>query len=254
MSNSQKTISFLSLVNSSLGPVNVNFDAETSSEILAAESFAKIYDLGLKWSETYQASSLVSASERSAFIRELLWEFGRRFSANLVIGNSAYGLENPHHRELRHLTLEVLAASNGLLKLGAEGLRNGRKAIDLAARTGACAYILRTGAANSLIDYAKVSGVRFMVYSLLRLAETKSIAADQLIRIKGTGYFERRGVARDNVAVRIGEFSIFGSCEEIMAQITSLLDRGASKVVLFPVFENQKDLRSQLNLLSNCTE
>ena len=79
-----------------------------------------------------------------------------------------------------------------------------------------------------------------MVYSLLRIAQTRSISVEQLIRIKGTSYFERRGVAKDNVAERIGEFSIFGSCEEIMKQVTSFLDSGASKVVLFPVSENQK--------------
>jgi len=115
------------MVNSSLGPVNVNFDAETTSEILDCESFSGIYDLGLKWSETYQSSTKVSASESSLLIRQLLWEFGRRFSANLVLGNAAYGLKNPNHRMLRHLALDVASAAGQGLKLGAEGEINGKR-------------------------------------------------------------------------------------------------------------------------------
>src|ERR1700730_3892676 len=97
MTNSQKTISFLSLVNSSLGRVNVNFDAETTAESLDCESFSRIYELGLRWSETYQSSSHISPSEHAAQIRQLLWEFGRRFSANLVLGNAAYGFRKPNY-------------------------------------------------------------------------------------------------------------------------------------------------------------
>ncbi|MDA4130522.1 MAG: hypothetical protein OK457_07100 [Thaumarchaeota archaeon] len=253
MSNSQKTISFLSMVNSTLGPINVNFDAETSSQCLDIEAFSGIYDLGLRWSETYQSSTRESLTERSALIRQLLWEFGRRFSANLVLGNIAYGL-NPKYKMLQHIALHVAPVSNDQLKLGAEGLTNGMKAIDLAAQTRAFAYLLHTSSVDKLIEYSKERGVKFMVYSLLRIAETRSIAAQELMRLKGTEYFERRGVQRDDAQERLGEFSILGCTEEITDQILSFINRGASKVVLFPVFKNQKDLMKQLNLLSNCLE
>jgi hypothetical protein len=253
MNNSQKTISFLSLVNSSLGPLNVNFDAETATESLDVNCFSKVYDLGLKWSETFQSTARTSASERASLIKQLLNKFGKRFSANLVIGNAAYGIDS-NYRILRHMALRVALGSNEELKLGAEGLSNGKRAIDLAAQTGSFAYILHTSSVESLMEYSKERGVNFMVYTLLRMAETRSIAARELMRIKGSEYFVRRGVARDDVSQRLAGFSIFGSAEEIISQVLSFVNRGASKVVLFPVFENQRDLIDQLSMLSNCLE
>jgi hypothetical protein len=234
--------------------LNVNFDAETASETLDCESFSGIYDLGVKWSETYQSSVQLCSSESSGLIRHLLWEFGTRFSANLVLGNAAYGLDNSNYRLLRHLALNVASAAGRELKLGAEGLTNGKKSIDIAAHTGAYAYILHTSCANALMEYARERRVKFMVYTLLRIAETRSIAAEELTRIQGTGYFERRGILREAVPQTLGDFSISGNPEEIAAQILSFIDRGASKVVLFPVFASLKDLLTQLKLLSSCLE
>ena len=230
--------------------MNVNFDAETEEQTLGIEEYSKVYDLGLLWSETFQASrGLSSAASKSALIKQLLKKFGKKFSANLVIGNAAYGLR-PDYSELRKITLRLAPLSARELKLGAEGSVNGKKAIDLAAATGSIAYILHTSSIDELLDYARSCGVRFMVYTLCRIAESRSKAAAELMRIKGTGYFERRRVLREEISTRLGEFSIFGTGQEIAGQIGTLVSRGADKVVLYPVFESMKDLIRQMNMLS----
>ncbi|HVB12886.1 MAG TPA: hypothetical protein VNE86_07110 [Nitrososphaerales archaeon] len=237
-----------------MGKVNVNFDAETSQEILEFDNYSKVYDLGVPWSETFQASlhdgSLVS---KSALIKQLLKKFGKHLSANLVIGNAAYGLR-PDYDLLQHMTLRIAPLSKRELKLGAEGLVNGRKAVDLAAKTGSTAYMLHTSSIGDLLNYARERKVRFMIYTLCRVAETRAIAATELMRIKGTSYFERRGILREEISQRLGEFSIFGPEEEIASQIRSLVSRGASKVVLYPVFQNMNDLISQMNMISDWIE
>lgn len=237
-------------MNSSLGPVNVNFDAETDSERLEAEHYGKVYDLGVTWSETFQASSNGQMVSRSAVIKKLLKKFGKRLSANLVIGNAAYGLK-PKYDMLQHMTLRIAPLSTKELKLGAEGIVNGKRAIDLALETGATAYILHTTAIDHLLEYAREKKVRFMVYTLCRVAETRAIAAADLMRIKGTTYFERRKVLREDISQRLGEFSIFGTGEEINSQIKSLVSKGASKVVLYPVFQGTRDLLNQMNMLAD---
>lgn len=231
--------------------MNVNFDAETEEQTLGFEEYSKVYDLGLLWSETFQASKGTnSAANKSTLIRRLLKKFGKRFSANLVIGNAAYGLK-PDFGKLHNMTLKLAPLSARELKLGAEGSLNGKRAIDLAASTGSIAYILHTSSIDELLDYAKSLGVRFMVYTLCRIAESRSKAAADLMRIKGTGYFERRRVLREEISTRLGEFSIFGTGQEIASQINSLVSGGADKVVLYPVFENMKDLIQQMNMLSD---
>ncbi|MDG6997860.1 MAG: hypothetical protein JRN15_01960 [Nitrososphaerota archaeon] len=249
----QKTISLLSIVNSSLGSVNVNFDAETRSERLDFEDYGRVHDLGARWSETFQASKEGSARAKSSLIKKLLKEFKSHFSANLVIGNAAYGLR-PSYGSLEHMTLRLTPLSSRELKLGAEGSTNGRKTIDLAAKTGATAYILHTSSIDGLLDYAKEKRVRFMVYTLCRIAESRALAAADLMRIKGTGYFERRKVLREDISQRLCEFSIFGTGEEVASQVKSLVARGASKVVLYPVFQGTSDLISQMNSLSDWIE
>jgi hypothetical protein len=234
--------------------VNVNFDAETSMEMLETDHYSKVFDLGVPWSETFQASlrdgSLVS---KSALIKHLLKKFGRRFSANLVIGNAAYGLR-PDYGLFQHMTLRIAPLSNKELKLGAEGLVNGKKAIDLAAETESTAYILHTSAIDDLLSYARGKGVRFMVYTLCRIAETRAVAAAELMRIKGTGYFERRRILREEISQRLGEFSIFGTGSEVVSQVKSLVSRGAAKVVFYPVFQDTSDLISQMNMLADWIE
>lgn len=230
--------------------MNVNFDAETLSESLAAEDYARVHDLGAKWSETFQASKEGSSRVKSAHIKRLLREFKIHLSANLVMGNSAYGL-HPSYDCLEHMTLRIASCSNRELKLGAEGITNGKKAIDLAANTGAIAYILHTNSLDGLLNYAKEKRVKFMVYTLCRVAESRAIAACELMRIKGSGYFERRKVFREEISQRLGEFSIIGTGEDISSQINSLVARGASKVVLCPVFHGTADLISQMNNLSD---
>ncbi len=206
------------------------------------------------WSETFQASKGTSgAVNKSARIKQLLRKFGKRFSANLVIGNAAYGLK-PDYGQLHNMTLKLAPLSARELKLGAEGLINGKRAIDLAASTGSIAYILHTSSIDELLDYARSRGVRFMVYTLCRIAESRSMAAADLMRIKGTCYFERRRVLREEISTRLGEFSIFGTGQEITSQINTLVSGGADKVVLYPVFESLKDLIRQMNMLSDWVE
>lgn len=223
------------------------------NDLLSMEDYARVHDLGLRWSETFQASKEGSARTKSALIKKLLREFRTRLSANLVIGNAAYGLR-PSYDSLEHMVLRLTRLSNSDLKLGAEGVVNGKRAIDLAARTGAIAYILHTSSIDVLLDYAKERNVRFMVYTLCRIGESRAIAAADLMRIKGTGYFERRKVLREEISQRLGEFSIFGTGEEISSQVDLLVTRGASKVVLYPVFQGTGDLISQMKMLSNWIE
>ena len=246
----QKTISLLSIVNSTIGSVNVNFDAETQSENLAVEDYGRVHDLGVSWSETFQAAKGGSVHVKSALIKRLLRQFRTHLSANLVMGNSAYGL-HPSHDRLEHMALRLTRNSSRELKLGAEGATNGKKAIDLAAKTGSTAYILHTSSIDGLLCYAKERQVRFMVYTLCRIAESRALAAADLLRIKGTGYFERRRVFREEISQRLGEFSIIGTGDDISSQVKSLVARGASKVVLYPVFQSTADLISQMNSLSD---
>ena len=186
----------------------------------------------------------------------MLRSYRRLLSANLVIGNAAYGLK-PRRQTLDHagntLASCLLSCRAGDLKLGAEGVSNGKKAVELASRTNSVAYILHTPAAAQLISYARSKNVQYVIYTLCRIAETESRASCELLRIKGTSYFERRGVLRDNISTSTAEFSIFGSGDRIVQKIRQFIDHyGASKVVLYPVFESYKDLIGQLKLLSTC--
>lgn len=212
-----------------------------------------MYDLGLRWSETFQASQDHSVVERSAQIKHLLKKYGMRLAANLVIGNAAYGLR-PSYDSFHRMTLRLSPLSSAELKLGAEGVANGKRAIDLAANTGATVYILHTNSVHELLEYARGKGVRFMVYTLCRIGESRALAAADLMRIKGTSYFERRRVLREDISQRLGEFSIFGTGKEVVMQVNSLVALGASKVVLYPVFQGTNDLVSQMNMLSDWIE
>ncbi|MHB8567534.1 MAG: hypothetical protein ACYC7D_13720 [Nitrososphaerales archaeon] len=253
LSNSQKTVSFLSLVNSTLGSVNVNFDAETESESLDSEDYGKIYDLGVAWSETFQASPRNGCSKLSDTCG-LLKSYGKLLSANLVIGNAAYGLR-PSHRMLENAGTKLALISKKEMKLGAEGSRNGRRAIDLAARTKSTAYILHTPIAPELMRYARSKNVKFALYTLCRIADTESLASIELMRIKGTSYFERRGVLRDNISTLLDHFALYGTRGQFAEKIRNVLDLdGASKVVLYPVFDSFNDLLGQLRILSKFME
>jgi hypothetical protein len=253
MSNLQKSVLFLAVVNNSLGNINVNFDAETASENISEEDYSKIHDLGFSWSETFQTSPHVSAEslEQSASrINNLLQNFGDRLSANLVIGNAAYGLD-PSHRTLRDVAHKIASPSKRELKLGAEGRINGRRTIRLASKTNSIAYVLHTNCVWELLDYASEKKARSMVYSLLRISSSKSRAAEELVRIKGMKYFQRRGIfSEDEISCRLGDFSMFGTTEQVNDQIQEFLARGASKVVVYPVFESVKDLICQIKQLS----
>lgn len=177
--------------------------------------------------------------------------YNGRLSANLVIGNAAYGIRS-NFASLQEMTMKLSNTECGELKLGAEGRINGRKAIDLASKTGSIAYVLHTSFLNDLLGYANERKVASMVYSLCRLSEFDGNSAKQeAVRIKGTGYFERRGVACDEVLSRAGEFGIFGKSEDVVREIRSLIDSGVSKVVLYPIFCSADDLARQLALLSN---
>ena len=254
LDNSQKTISFLSIVNSALGSINVNFDAETQKETLNSEEYEKVYDFGEHWSETYQASALhdgQSLVEKAAEVRSMLKKFGRRFSANLVVGNAAYGFK-PEFSSLHELAMKLSGASKHRLKLGVEGKRNGKLAIELASKTNSMAYVLHTASVHELLGYAKTNHVDSIVYALCRFSEEgMGHAASDLMRIKGASYFERRGVSTEQISSRLGEFAMFGTGWEVALQIRKLIDRGtASKIALYPVFSDSKDLINQMKLLS----
>ncbi len=258
LDNSQKTISFLSIANSALGSVNVNFDAETEKEMLADGDYEKVYEFGTHWSETYQASTLhngQSLVEKAAEIRTLLNKFSSKFSPNLVVGNGAYGFK-PDFHALHELTMKLNGSSRRRLKLGAEGRRNGKRAIELASKTNSMAYVLHTTSVNELLGYANTNHVDSIVYALCRLSEcTRGQAASDLMRIKGTSYFERRGLSTQEISLRLGEFALFGTGKEVASQIRMLIDCGkASKVALYPVFENSKDLIKQIKMLSEVVE
>lgn len=217
--------------------------------------YAKVYDLGVQWSETFQASgSSSSASEDAtanlADVRGLLRSYGKLLSANLVMGNAAYGLR-PNHTMLEKAGSRLARASRREMKLGAEGARNGRRAIDLAAKTNLTAYILHTPIAHQLMEYARSKNVRFALYTLCRIGDSENIASSELMRIKGFGYFERRGVLRDNVSTLLDRFAIYGTRDQVIEKIRGVLDvEGASKVVLYPVFDTFNDLLGQLRALA----
>ncbi len=222
--------------------------------MLADEDYERVYEFGTHWSETYQASALKdgqSLVEKAAEIMILLKMFGMRFSANLVLGNKAYGFK-PDFHAFQELAMKVSGCSRKRLKLGAEGMRNGRRAIEVAFKTNSMAYVLHTASVNELLGYARTSHVDSIVYALCRLSDdTRGRAASELMRIKGTSYFERRGVSTHEISLRLGEFAVFGTGEEIASQIRRLIDQGkASKVALYPVFENSKDLIKQMKMLS----
>lgn len=258
LDNSQKSISFLSIANSALGPINVNFDAETEKQILSAKDYQRVYDFGANWSETYQASALHdghSLVEKTAQLRYLLNNFGKRFSVNLVVGNAAYGFK-PEFSSLHEFAMKLGGVSKGKMKLGAEGKRNGHKAIELASKTNSLAYILQTSSVQELLGYAKLNNVGSIVYALCRISEDgRGSAASELMKIKGNSYFERRGVTSNEISSRLGEFAVFGTAEQVSSQIRSLIDHGrARKVALYPVFKNSQDLIEQMKTLSKIIE
>lgn len=222
--------------------------------MLTDGDYEKVYDFGEHWSETYQASALhdrQSLVEKAAEIRNLLNRFGKKFSANLVVGNAAYGFK-PDFSSLHDLAMKISGASKKPLKLGVEGKRNGKRAIELALKTNSMAYVLHTASAHDLLGYAKTHHVDSIVYALCRFAEEgRAHAASDLMRIKGTSYFERRGVTTGQISSRLGEFAVFGTGEEVALQIRKLIDHGtASKIALYPIFENSKDLMMQMKMLS----
>jgi hypothetical protein len=217
-----------------------------------------VYDFGANWSETYQASALHdghSLVEKTAQLRYLLNNFGKRFSINLVVGNAAYGFK-PEFSTLHEFAMKLSGVSKGKIKLGAEGKRNGQKAIELASRTNSLAYILHTSSVQELLGYAKLNNVSSVVYALCRISEDgRGIAASELMKIKGNSYFERRGVDSNAISSRLGEFAVFGTAENVSSQIRSLIDRDrARKVALYLVFKNSQDLIEQLRAFSKVIE
>lgn len=237
--NTQKTILFLTIANSVIGNVHVNFDAERIDQALEDNEYKEVYDFGLHWSETFQSSHFDGDPTR---IRELAREFGKRLSINLVIGNAAYGLKPKFHsleKMVRGLSGECE------IKLGAEGKVYGKGAIDLASEIHATAYVLHTSRMDELLDYANSKEVPSSVYTLCRISESKLSAISEITNIK-VGYFKRRGIELEAIAKNIGNFAVYGTRDQVAEQISSLLDRGASKVVLCPVFNGTRDMINQV--------
>jgi hypothetical protein len=232
----------------------VNFDAETQKEMLTDSDYEKVYQFGTHWSETFQASAIgntQSIIERAAQIRILLNRFGNRLSANLVVGNGGYGFK-PDFNALHELTLKLTGFSGKRLKLGVEGRKNGKRAIELASKSDSTAYVLHTPSVHDLLEYAQNNKVKTTVYTLCRFSEiSRSNAASELMRIKGTSYFERRGLSSHEISLKLGEFAVFGTTAEVALQLRTLIDkRKANNVALYPVFENQRDLIKQMRMLS----
>ena len=220
----------------------MNFDAEGIDQALQGNEYKKVYDFGLHWSETFQSSHFDGDSTR---IRDLVREFGRRLSINLVIGNAAYGLKPTFHS----LEKMVRALSGECeIKLGAEGKVYGKRAIDLASENHATAYILHTPSMDELLDHAKSKKVCSFVYTLCRISGSKLSAISEISSMK-EGYFKRRGIELEAIAKNIANFAVYGTRDEVAAQISAILDRGASKVVLYPVFYGAKDMLNQVKEL-----
>jgi hypothetical protein len=174
--------------------------------------------------------------------------------ANIVIGNKAYGLR-PSSSFLDTAGAFLSTISKSQIKVGAEGEKNGKRAIDLASKTNSIAYILHTPIADLLMDYAMSNGVKYVLYTLCRIGESEALAACDLMRIKGIGYFERRGILRDNISTQLNNFAIYGTRDDVTKKIRDYVDvRGVSKVVLYPVFDSFKDLLGQMRLLSQSME
>jgi hypothetical protein len=241
LNNVQKTIFFISIVNGALGKVHVNFDAERRDQALRTSDCQQIYDLGFSWSETFQSSS--------NFVDIIdIGNFGRRFSFNLVIGNGAYGL-NPNFRSLEKMARSLENRHDGI-KLGVEGIKFGRRAIDLASEIGATAYILHTDNLREHLRYAASKKVPAFVYTLMRISESTQSAVSEVGNYKA-GYFRRRGIESEEIPKRIRDFAVYGTRDEVANQICELFDLGASKVVLSPVFNGIRDMTNQIRELGH---
>jgi hypothetical protein len=266
----QASIYFLEAVSQHLGnKINVNFDAEGPSNALREEEYPIIYKAGYLWSETFQASASWTQPvyKLARKISTLLERYGDRLSVNVVIGNRAYGIENPSFRKMDSVIRELcLQMPSSNIKIGAEGMKNGMKAIDLAAEFDLVAYLLQTPYLYSLLEYCKERGVRAVVYTPCRVCsiDNSKEAIREVLRIIGTGYFERRGLKLSEVDKdeqeqeeeeektldQINSFGIFGSLYDALKRISDLTSKGVWKVVLSPMFENMGDLKRQLELLS----
>ncbi|MDH2902132.1 MAG: hypothetical protein PXY39_14280 [archaeon] len=220
----------------------MNFDAEGKDQALQGNEYKEVYDFGLHWSETFQSSHFDGDSAR---IIDLVREFGRRLSINLVIGNAAYGLK-PKFDSLEKIVRELSGECQ--IKLGAEGKVYGKRAIDLASGIHATAYILHTPSMDELLDYAKSKKVCSFVYTLCRISGSKPSAISE-ISSKKEGYFKRRGIALEEISRNIANFAVYGTRDEVAAQISVILDQGASKVVLCPVFYGTRDMLNQMKEL-----
>ena len=247
--NIQKTISFLAITRSALGEVHTNFDAETINEELKQEEYLKPISLGFGWSETFQTSRLTQdAYER---IENILRLYRTSISMNLVIGNAAYGL-NPSSKSLEQAARRLAPLCDRVgLKLGAEGWLNGVKVIDLAKKIGASAYILHTPLTGELLHYAKSKRIDSIVYTLCRIGKSREEAMRDLIQIKGDGYFNRRGISRESIPMRLGDYALFGTTSDISEQILSIQANGGTKVALYLVSQNLRDLVRQFSMLSS---
>ena len=219
---------------------------------MEAEDYSKVFEFGVSWSETYQASRVIEKTDY--IMHDALEKFGNRFSANIVVGNEAYGFK-PKYASLQNMARSLsggrLAKHSSRIKLGAEGLRNGTRAIELASDIEASAYILHTPHTQKLLDHARSKKVQSLVYTLCRLSDSKERAARDLLAIKGSGYFERRRVPKEEIPKRLGDFSVYGTAEDVAREVSEFISMGASKVVVYPVFSGTKDLIEQMNILSD---
>jgi hypothetical protein len=173
-------------------------------------------------------------------------KFGQSLSINLVIGNKAYGL-NPKFDSFEKISRGLSGECQ--VKLGVEGRVFGKRAIDLASEIGATAYILHTTRLKELLDYASSRNVTSIVYTLCRISDSsKSSAISEIMSIKAP-YFKRRGIELSEIPMKVGDYAVFGTGEEVCGQISNLLELGAGKVVLCPAFKGTKDMLIQMKKL-----
>lgn len=242
-------------VNSILGNVRVNFDAEYSTNRFNLQKSLELCNTYYKWSETLQTSA-VDANARFKDVVYLLENFNN-FSVNFVIGNKKYDcseksstLENTlraFETNYRHLFRENI-------KIGAERIINGTKSIELCKQYSLTAYLLQNEHTSKLLEKSRQYNVKTAMYTIARIAESKEEALKELLKIIGNGYFNRRGVADSEIKKKSYFFCIFGSESDILNQANRWSNRGVDKLVFNLVFKDLKDYEDQLCKLKSITK
>lgn len=243
----------LTIVRSVLGECRVNFDAEALGERPEPAELYALCGLGAMFSETYQA-----CRRDWGYLESLCEIYGRAgwFGLNFVLGNARYGC-TPRFSWLEE-AVSWFASRYGCcsdrVKVGVEGLRLGSKILGLCGRLGFTAYVLNTPWMGRLVGDAVGLGVRCVVYTPVRVSRSGGAALGELLGIMGYGYFERRGIGRDDVGRLASGYTLYGSPCEVASRLSEWLEMGVEGVVLSPVFQGVGDLVGQLESIKRVFE